>query len=104
MKTTISIIMIALTITLLLVFINHNTVMKSTYRFVVDKQQGTNVHDGLVVNSLNFSPDGHILASGSADSTVKIWDVQSGKEIKTLLGHLSVVYVVAFSSDGKLLA
>ena len=45
-----------------------------------------------------------MLASGSADATVRLWDVASGREIRTLSGHTAVVHSVAFSPDGKLLA
>jgi WD40 repeat protein len=43
-------------------------------------------------------------ASGSRDSTVKLWDVGSGRELRTLNGHMGAVTSVAFSPDGKLLA
>lgn len=45
-----------------------------------------------------------ILASGSGDKTIKIWNVSTGKVIKTLLGHEAVVRSIAFSSDGQILA
>ncbi|MDB9445461.1 trypsin-like peptidase domain-containing protein [Anabaena sp. CS-542/02] len=53
-----------------------------------------------LVNSVAFSPDGLTLASlGGRDSTIKLWDVATGREIATLTGHSPV-----FSPDGRTLA
>ena len=46
----------------------------------------------------------HLLASGSLDTTVKLWDLTSGKSLLTLSQHVHPVTVLAFSPDGKFLA
>ncbi len=53
---------------------------------------------------LAFSPDGRTLVSSSDDHTLKLWDVASGVEQRTLEGHSSLVTAVAYSPDGELLA
>jgi WD40 repeat protein len=45
-----------------------------------------------------------MLASGSYDQTVKLWDVQSGQCLNTFQGDTRLVCSVAFSPDGKMLA
>ena len=53
------------------------------------------------IASIAFSPDGKILASGSGDGTVKLWDTEIGTNITTLEGAGGPV---VFSPDGKMLA
>jgi WD40 repeat protein len=53
---------------------------------------------------LAFSPDGKILASGGYDNRVRLWDPETGKEVRTLEGHKGYVNSIAFSADGKWLA
>ena len=57
-----------------------------------------------LIYSLAFSPDSKILASGSKDCTVKLWEVSTGREIICLRGHSKYINSVAFSPDGKILA
>lgn len=58
------------------------------------------------INSLAFSPDGKILASGSVDNTIKLWDVATHQLRHSLFSNRNpgVIYSVAFSGDSKMLA
>jgi WD40 repeat protein/serine/threonine protein kinase len=51
--------------------------------------------------NIAFSPDGKRLATGGEENTVKIWDVQTGNDLRTLEGHNGDVYTVAFSPDDE---
>ena len=55
------------------------------------------------VTSVSISPDGKTLASGSADNTIKLWNLETGEEIRTLK-YNEGVWEVSISPDGKTLA
>jgi WD40 repeat protein len=56
------------------------------------------------VDGLAFSPDARLLATGSKDNTVRLWDTERALELRKLSGHTAWIKAVAFSPDGKLLA
>jgi WD40 repeat protein len=66
-----------------------------------------------MIACLGFSPDGQVLAAGFGatgnyggeyDSVVKLWEVDSGRELRLLKGHRNHVVALAFSPNGKTLA
>jgi WD40 repeat protein len=54
--------------------------------------------------ALALSPDGKTLATGSYDQKIKLWNVETGAEIKTLSGHNGAIFGLSFRPDGKVLA
>jgi WD40 repeat protein len=46
--------------------------------------------------------DGKLAVSGSADNTLKVWELNSGRELHTLRGHPDSIREVALTDDGKL--
>lgn len=57
-----------------------------------------------VVENLAFSPDGKLLAVGTADGNVQLWNVESGQSQLDLAGHSEGVTGIAFGAGGYLLA
>ena len=56
------------------------------------------------VTSVAFKSNSTILASGSLDKTIRLWDAATGAHLMTLEGHTAGVTGITFSSDGTLLA
>ena len=73
-----------------------------------------NVADGSLIHtfeghsdaiySLAISPDGTILATGSYDQKIILWDLPGKKKLRDLVGHNGAVFALAFRNDGKVLA
>src|SRR5262245_52962485 len=54
--------------------------------------------------SVAFSPNGQYLASGGMDSTTKVWDIRTGRQLRTLKAQLKPITAVQYSRDGAFLA
>jgi WD40 repeat protein len=53
------------------------------------------------IHGVAFSPDGKLLAVGSYDQTVTLWNTSTGEKVRTMNGNASYVHAVAFSPDGR---
>ncbi|AFZ14017.1 WD40 repeat-containing protein [Crinalium epipsammum PCC 9333] len=53
------------------------------------------------VRAVAITPDGKTAVSGSDDTTLKVWDLQTGTALSTLTGHNDSVIAVAITADGK---
>lgn len=54
--------------------------------------------------SVAFSPDGLTLASGGNDRFLRLWDIETGRLLRSLRGHTQVIRQVIYSPDGQTLA
>ncbi|MBI3795920.1 MAG: protein kinase, partial [Deltaproteobacteria bacterium] len=54
-----------------------------------------------VVTAVSFSPDGRHIVSGSEDTTLRLWEMKSGQEVRCFTGHTNLVMSVSFSPDGR---
>src|SRR5207247_9691666 len=50
---------------------------------------------------LDVSADAKLLLTGGEDKTMRLWDLEAGKEVRRFEGHEGKVRAVAFSADGK---
>src|SRR6266480_3269294 len=76
---------------------DHNLPSGITLRHVLEGHSGE-------IRQIAWSPDGRILASGSNDNTIRLWDAQTGQALQTLSGHSETVLSIAWSPDGRILA
>jgi RNA polymerase sigma factor (sigma-70 family) len=57
-----------------------------------------------MIRGLAYSPDGKVIASGSLRGTIRLWDAETGRELRVIQAHASGISGLAFSPDGKALA
>ncbi len=57
----------------------------------------------LAVISVAVSPDSNYVATGSRDKSAKLWELSTGREVRSFLGHEFSVTTLDFSKDGKIL-
>lgn len=53
------------------------------------------------VAAVAFSPDGKYALTASDDTTLRLWDTQTGAEVRRFTGHAGPIYGIAYSHDGK---
>lgn len=69
-----------------------------------DCEKTTVLHLGKAYNLVSYSPDGKSVITNYNSSTIKIWDIESGKVTNTLTGHNFEAYSFDISPDGKKVA
>ena len=70
----------------------------------IETQQQIRKIQGRSYSRILFSPDGKTLASSDVDDKLRIWDIETGKNIHTLTMNATVDKSIAFSPDGRLIA
>jgi len=76
----------------------------SQFRPVAPLPSGERIGLGHAADLASSPADGRLLAAPSGPRDVKIWDVTTGRAVRTLSGHDGRVLRLAFSPDGRLLA
>jgi DNA-binding helix-hairpin-helix protein with protein kinase domain len=87
----------------LIILISPNLMGTKTPQVKISEQLTLTGHKD-IVTSVAFSPNSQTIASGSNDSTIKIWDTKTGGLIKTFVGQKNFITSIAFSSNGAILA
>lgn len=86
-----------------LIDIETGDVVQRYPRLITDEETGEIVEEfeghSSRINSAAFSSDGSLLATGSADATIRLWETETGKLLTVFEGHSGQVRTVMFSAD-----
>lgn len=76
-----------------------------TINYVYSQRLETIIQKGheLAVLTVAVSPDSNYVATGSRDKTIKLWELSTGREVRSFLGHTASINQIDFSKDGKYL-
>ena len=55
------------------------------------------------IYDIDFSPDGRYMVTAGLDATARLWDVQTGQELRRFAPPVRIVHAVEFSPDGRYL-
>ena len=55
------------------------------------------------IGPIVYSPNGNVIATGSSNNTIRLWDIQSGSALKPLKGHSSFITTIAYSPSGNVI-
>ena len=79
--------------------------MSNNSIMLLETENLTNVNnfsnDLFMLNDIKFSPNRPIIYSGSENNKIKVWDLKTGQELRTLAGHRERVNAVAVTPDGE---
>ena len=53
------------------------------------------------ITCYSFSPDSNYVATGSADNSIILWDILTGRQVRVFNRHSEKIYSISFSPDGK---
>jgi len=53
------------------------------------------------VNAIVLTPDGRFIVGGADDCTVKVWEIETGRQTRSLEGHAGQVWAVTVNLDGR---
>lgn len=82
----------------------HNDMNEPTFSFKLNRLNLSAAWHPPQVNCISFNPDGSLIAAGSDDNLVRVWELEKGTLINTFKGHTGEVRSVAFTPSSRLVS